>query len=253
MHFKRLALIICIGALPFVNAHAGEFTYNAQATVQAAYLWRGLYAGGANVQVDASVGYYGVYADMWWNIGASDMTFSKFQPEVDLSIGFKRWGLNVYVVWIHNFDCPFFDFANYPDKGNRVELNAYYTISERIPLTFHWATRFAGADSYTVERMTEDGVLHKDTVRAYSSYAEISYLQRLPEGFSLYGSIGVSPWKSGLYNIRGAALQNIELRLRKDWNIHERLGLMVQGQVAVNPFAAVHAINANIGVGVYLR
>ena len=97
-----MALVLCIGALPFVmNAHAGvreEFSYNAQARIQTSYLWRGLYCGGPNIQASANVEFYGVYADMWWNIGVTDMTFRTFQPEVDFSLGFERWGLNVYLL-----------------------------------------------------------------------------------------------------------------------------------------------------------
>ena len=106
---KVIALALCVGALPFVfyaRAYASEstritglwdeykqpvgFTYGAQARIQTTYLWRGIYAGGANIQGSANVGYGGLYADMWWNIGVTDWTFKTFEPEVDLSIGFKR-------------------------------------------------------------------------------------------------------------------------------------------------------------------
>lgn len=253
--------MLCIGALPFLSgagAYAGEseagtkekgqgtkeLTYNAQARVQSAYLWRGLYCGAFNVQASANVGYYGVYADLWWNIGTRDWSFRRFQPEVDISIGFNRWGLNVFALYIHNFNCGFFDFGNYADKGNRLELNAKYTISEKIPLTFSWATRVAAADCY----LNAAG----DIVRAYSSYAEISYTQALRDGWSVFGAIGVTPWK-GCYNPKGAALQNIEVRLRKDWEIAERCGLMVQGQMAVSPMQAINVININATLGIYLK
>ena len=71
-----------IGALPFFNnasasAREGEgLTYSAQATLNAAYLWRGLYVGAANLQASASVGYGGLYADLWWNIGTTDWRFN---------------------------------------------------------------------------------------------------------------------------------------------------------------------------------
>ena len=248
--------MLCIGALPFVN-YAGayaqengepkaksEFTYNAQARIQSAYLWRGLYAGGANIQASANIGYYGVYADVWWNIGVTDWSFKVFEPEVDISIGFERWGLNIYALYIHNFNCGFFDFGNYPDKGNRLELDISYTISDKIPLTFLWATRVAASDGY----WNDQGQF----VHAYSSYAQISYRQALPDGFSLYGAIGVTPWK-GVYNPYGAALQNIDLSLRKDWTVAEHCGLMLQGQLCVNPFAVTNVILTNITFGVYLK
>ena len=124
---RVIALTLCVGALPFLNyAHASErekslkdeLRYEAQARVQTSYLWRGLYCGGPNIQASANVGFYGVYADMWWNIGVTDITFSTFQPEVDLSVGFNRWGLDVYLLYIYNFNCGFFDGGNYIDKGN---------------------------------------------------------------------------------------------------------------------------------------
>jgi len=237
--------MLCIGALPFVNnARASEFTYNAQARIQSTYIWRGLYAGGANIQASANVGYYGLYADMWWNIGVTDWKFNTFQPEVDISLGFERWGVNAYVLYIHNFNCGFFDFGNYPDKGNRLEVNLSYTVSDKIPLTILWGTRVAASDGY----WNADGQF----VRAFSSYAQVSYTHRFQDDWSVFGAIGMTPWK-GCYNPDGAALQNIEVRLRKDWTVAERCGLMLQGQLCVNPFAAINVILTNITFGVYLK
>ena len=236
-------------------------TYGAQAKIQAAYLWRGIYAGGANIQGDASVGYGGLYADMWWNIGVTDWRFKTFQPELDLTIGFDRWGVNVFLLYIHNFDCGFFDFTNYPDKGNRVEINVRYTLSPKLPISILWASRIAGADSYRNAA--------GDTIRAFSSYAEISYTHAFPMGFSLYGAFGITPWRSCYtFYERNFAVQNIELRLRKDWSMSELCGMMVQGQLSINPSAIAadkttaewhpnypweQAINANITFGVYLK
>lgn len=266
---KVIALVLCIGALPFVmNAPAyayngegqtakgerkliDELTYNAQARIQTSYLWRGLYCGGPNIQASANIGFYGVYADMWWNIGATDIRFSAFQPEVDLSVGFNRWGLDVYLLYIYNFNCGFFDGGNYIDKGNRLELNVKYTIP-KTHLTIAWASRVAASDCYQVERVTDEGLRVTELVRAYSSYAEISYNQPLKDGWSVFGAIGVTPWK-GCYNPNGAALQNIEVRVRKDWHIARHTGIMLQGQMAVNPMTPIHVINLNATVGVFLR
>lgn len=280
---KVLALVLCIGALPFVNCESayardngewrianGEwfddyampvgFTYGAQANLNANYLWRGLCAGGMNLQASANVGYGGLYADVWFNIGTTDWAFSRFLPEVDITLGFNRWGLNLGVVYIHSFNCGFFDFTNYPDKGNHLEVDARYTISKKFPLSFLWATRVAAADSY----LNDAG----DTIRAWSSYAEISYTQALPYGMSLYGAVGITPWRS-LYTgfERNFAVQNIELRLRKDWEVTNRCGMMIQGQLTINPSALAadkttarwyltepwrQGINANVTFGVYL-
>jgi len=288
-----MTLVLCIGVLPFVfgaGVYAQEngdrlevngeresknkylddysqpvgFTYGAHATLNDAYLWRGFYAGGMNVQGGANVGYGGLYLDMWWNIGVTDWTFRTFQPEVDFSLGFKRWGLNIFALYIHNFNCGFFDFANYnylDGKGNRLELNASYTVSSKIPLRFLWATRVSAADGY----LDANGELKM----AYSSYMELSYTQALPYGMSLYGAVGMTPWKSGYTGYQGSfAVVNIDIRLRKDWSISEHCGLMLMGQLMIQPYmlsqdrhaAEWHpkdpgnqAVNANIGFGVYLK
>ena len=236
------------------------FTYNAQARFQAAYLWRGLYCGAMNVQGSANVGYGGLYLDMWWNIGTEDWTFKTFQPEVDFTLGFSRWGLNIYALYIHNFKHGLFDFHYYDSGRNSLEVGVRYTVSSKLPLSFLWATRFTDADSY---------ILGGDTIHAFSSYAEISYTHQFAYGLSLYGAVGITPWKS-LYTRyqRGFAVQLVELRLRKDWDVSKHCGLMLMGVVCVNPSALAadrtsyqwdpknpgnQSINANIAFGVYLK
>ncbi len=308
---RVMALVLCIGALPFVfsaGAYAGEkakgnikakgeglvkgegleakeakeakeekrdiaqwlwedykkpvgLTYNAQARLQASYLWRGLYAGAANIQASANVGYGGLYLDMWWNVGVTDWTFRTFQPEVDLSLGFNRWGLEVFVLYVYNFNTGFFDFGNYPNKGNRLEIDAAYTLSKKIPLKFLWSSRVAASDCF----VNAAG----DTVRAFSSYFELSYTHNFPLGFSLYGAVGMTPWKSIYSDFdKDFAVVNVELRARKDWSVSTRCGMMLQVQLTVNPNALAtdratarwhpyapegQSINANITYGVYLK
>ena len=236
-YFRVIALALCVGALPFMNcAHAyaqesgerlavsGEreeaesqelkvqsqylddyhqkigFTYGTEARVQTAYLWRGLYVGAMNIQGSASVGYGGLYASMWWNIGTTNWAFNAFQPEVDLTLGFSRWGLTLSATLIHNFDCGFFDFNNYPDKGNNFELGLRYTVSSKLPLSILWATRVTAKDGYVYDGsftpLIGKGVAVGDTVRAYSTYIELSYTHRFAYDISLYGAIGMSPWRS---------------------------------------------------------
>ena len=292
---RVIALVLCIGALPFVfnaSAYAGEkaksegletkgetkqstaewlwedykkpvgLTYNAQAKIQAAYLWRGQYSGAFNLQASANVGYGGLYFDMWWNLGTYDWSFNSFQPEVDFSLGFSRWGLNIYMLYVHNFDCGFFDFSNKFGGGNRLELDVLYTLSNKVPLTIRWATRVAASDGYFPDSISP-------LQRAYSSYLELSYTHKFKYDISLYGAVGISPWKSTYtWYVRDFGVVNIDVRLRKDWSLSERCGLMLQGQVMLNPSMlaydpksyewhpnapAAQTVNANIAVGVYLK
>lgn len=268
--------MILIGALPFLfstPAYAEEnrwlddyhqpvgLTYGAQATVQTSYLWRGLYAGAMNLQLDANVGYGGLYLDMWWNLGTEDWSFRKFQPEVDFSLGFARWGLDVYVLYIHNFNCGFFDFHNYADRGNRLELNARYTVSSKLPLSILWATRLSAADGY----INAAG----DLVFAYSSYLELSYTQKFPYDIKLFGAVGMTPWRSCYTSYKGNfAVNNITLRLSKDWSLHDRCGIQLFGAFVINPWAVANdrtsaewhpkspgnqSVNLNLGAKVYLK
>jgi hypothetical protein len=279
MRFKHkilIALAFIVGATPFIDcaqACAQEsqwlddykqpvgFTYGAEATVNAMYIWRGLAVGAFNIQPYANVGYGGLYFDMWWNIGTADWTFTKFQPEVDLQLGFARWGINASVMFIHNFNCGFFDFSNHPEGGNGLEVRLRYTVSSKLPLSFLWATRVGASDGYWDEK--------GNVIRAYSTYAELSYTQKLPYDISLYGAVGITPWRSFYTGYqRSFAVQNIELRLRKDWSVAEHCGLMIQGVLSINPSAIAadktsvqwhpsdlgnQSINANIAFGVYLK
>lgn len=266
-----MALALCVGALPFIfnagvraeettsqetqtgskwlddpHQHVG-LTYSASAKFQTAYLWRGIYVGALNTQLDASIGYGGLYFEAWWNIGAEDWTFQTFQPEVDLILGFSRWGLNASVVFIHSFNCPFFDFGLHPGTpGNALEIDLRYTISSKLPLSFLWATRVAANDGY----LNEAG----EAVRAFSSYAEVSYTQQLRDGFSLYYAFGITPWRSMYTGFeRGFAVQNIEMRLSKAWSLSEHCGLSLTGQLSVSPMAKINVINPNIALCIFLK
>lgn len=268
--------MIFIGALPFLcsapacaeeNRWLDDYhqyvglTYGAQGTVQAAYLWRGLYAGAFNLQASANVGYGGLYLDMWWNIGTEDWSFTKFQPEVDLSLGFSRWGLDVFVLYVHNFKRGFFDLGYYDSGRNALELDVRYTVSSKLPLSILWATRFTPADSYIN--------VAGDTVRAYSSYLELSYTHHFPYDINLSGAFGITPWRSCYTGYqRGFAVQNLQVRLTKDWSLSEHCGIQLLGTMAINPSALAadrstaewhptspgnQSINLNIGAKVYLK
>jgi len=236
-------------------------TYSAKAVLQTTYLWRGLYCGALNLQPSASVGYGGLYFNAWASVCSATWMFDRFQPEVDLTLGFARWGVDLSLVYIHNFDCRFFDFANYPDKGNRLEIDLRYTVSSKLPLSFLWATRIAASDSY----LTQTG----DTARAYSTYFELSYAHSFPYDITLRGAVGFTPWRS-FYTLfqQDFACQNIELSLSKDWSLAEHCGLKLQGVLSINPSALAkdkttaewhpaepywQSINTNLALIVYLK
>ena len=282
---KVVALTVLVGALPFlfpVTAKAAQpadttatrtwlddphrkigFTYDAWAQLQSNYIWRGLYVGGLSLQGAANVGYGGLYLDMWWNIGTDDYAFRHFQPEVDLTLGFSRWGLDLSAMYVYNFNRPFFDFNNYApgQAGNGLEVRARYTVSSKLPLSILWATRVSAKDGYLDDK--------GDLQRAWSSYLELSYNHTFPSGVNLYGAIGMTPWRSMYTGYKGGAtVCNIDLRCSRMWQVSEHCGLKLIGQLMINPYYLGHKaeadaafsysvlgapqLNANIGFGVFL-
>lgn len=219
----RNFLIVTILMISF-SAKAEEqkssFSWSASATMTSNYIWRGLYCGGPSLQLDATVGYAGFYANMWWNVGATDWTFTGFSPEVDLMIGFSRWGLNVNYLHCYYFDCYsdgtptcFFDFRNHPRGGGGTtgEWRVSYRVSDKIPLSCLVAFRTFGRDGYMV-----DGELH----RAYSTYIELGYDFDLGANWLLAARLGITPTKSLYTGFQGDfAVTLVGLKLNKSWTL----------------------------------
>jgi hypothetical protein len=220
--------------------HIG-FSWNVNATLTSNYLWRGLYCGGPSVQLDATVGYGGFYANMWWNVGATEWSFTGFNPEVDVMIGFSRWGLNINYLHCFYFDqysdgspTRFFDFSNHPRGGGGTtgEWRISYRVSDRLPLSVLVACRTFSRDGYYASAVEKAGypmgVAPGDDVyvylkRAYSTYIELGYDFDLTQDWWLAARVGVTPWKSLYTRYQGDfAVTMVQLKLTKTWNI--RLG-----------------------------
>lgn len=216
----RLLLIALMAIQPFVmRAEKEEFNWAVSATMTSNYIWRGLYCGGLSLQADAEVSYYGFFANMWWNVGADSWAFAEFCPEVDLSIGFSRWGLSVYYIHMYYFDkyadntpSKFFDMKNHAPGGGGTtgEWRIAYRISDRVPLSVLVGCRTFGRDGY----INANGELQ----RAYSSYIELGYDLNMPEDWSLLLRIGMTPAKSLYTGFQGDfAVHHIGAKLTKTW------------------------------------
>lgn len=199
--------------------HIG-WQWNTSTTLVSNYIWRGLYVGGPSIQADATIGYGGFFANMWWNIGASDWTFNLFNPEVDIAIGFNRWGLQIYYIHMYYFDhynngkpSHFFDMNNHqPGAGGTTgEWRIAYRISNQLPLSILIACRTFGRDGYI-----DNGTLK----RAYSTYIELGYDFNLTHDWTLQTHIGITPAKSLYTNYQGDfAVNLIGLKLQKNWTL----------------------------------
>lgn len=194
------------------------FDWSASATLTSNYIWRGLYCAGPSLQADATVSYAGLFANMWWNVGVTDWTFSKFNPEVDFTIGYSRWGLTVLYLHMFYFDTysdgtpsRFFDFRNHLKGGTTGEWRVSYRVSDRIPLSCLVSVRTFGRDGYEV-----NGELR----RAYSTYIELGYDFDLRENWMLAARVGMTPAKSLYTGFQGDfAVMLTGVKLTKSWDL----------------------------------
>lgn len=203
--------------------HVG-FSWSANATLTSNYIWRGLYCGGPSLQLDATVGYGGFFANMWWNVGATEWTFSDFNPELDISIGFSRWGLSIYYIHCFYFDSypsgsssKFLDFKNHPKGGGGTtgEWRVAYRVSDKLPLSILLGVRTFSRDGY-YEEVKGIEVLK----RAYSTYIELGYDFALGETWQLDVRLGITPAKSLYTGFQGDfAVTMIGLKLHKTWSL----------------------------------
>ena len=211
------------------------FTWSASAVVTSNYIWRGLYCGGPSLQLDATVGYAGLYANMWWNVGATDWAFTGFNPEVDVTIGFSRWGLNINYIHCFYFDkypddtpSRFFDFNNHPRGGGGTtgEWRISYRVSDKIPLSCLVAFRTFGRDGYYVDVNNGEYVPFGNVTnpadvtlkRAYSTYIELGYDFDLTQDWMLAARVGMTPAKSLYTGFQGNfAVTLVGLKLTKSW------------------------------------
>ena len=204
------------------------FSWSASALVTSNYIWRGLYVGGPSVQLDATVGYAGLFANVWWNIGATDWTFIGLNPEVDVTLGFSRWGLSVYYLHMYYFDryedgqmSRYFDFRNQTKGGTTGEWRVAYgrpvytnqrgwTTSVNALCAF----RTFGRDGYNDETTGE-------LKRAYSTYIEAGVDQTFGQGWSLAARLGITPAKSLYTGYQGDfAVTLVGLKLSKTWTLN---------------------------------
>ncbi len=281
---KKTLLVVFCSFLALSSTFAWEyetpeFEWSVGTDIVSSYLWRGMNAGGFSLQPDLNIGWGGLEADLWFNIGPTDWTFKEMAPELDFSLSYSIAGLKVGVNHQYYFEKgeKFFDFHNMtadewdsedPESGynfNQTEVFAEYSfgeIFEEVPLTIGWYTYVAGDDAYLDDN---------DNLRqAYSTYISATYDWEALEGFTVSPTIAVTPWKS-MYNYYDGnfSVANIELKLNYEKELSEHFSFNVWVQGCLRPFKinkdnviispnnklgldhADQRLNGAIGVGFY--
>ena len=236
-----------------------HFSWSAHAELDANYIWRGLYVGGPSLQAEADVEYYGFFLNSWWNIGTTNWQFGKrdaagnpltgFNPEVDMTIGYRYKGLTIMFMHMYYFDrytdgsrSRYFDFGNYAPGGGGIttEWRIKYRISDKVPLHILWCTRTFGRDGYLVSG---------ELKRAYSTYIEVGYNHTFKYDISLGGALGLTPWKSMYTGFdKDFAIVNVTLSLSKAWKMTDHCAIDVGGVVMFNPSSLEPMANIHAGV-----
>jgi hypothetical protein len=186
------------------------------------------------------VSYAGLFANVWWNIGAGDWTFSSLNPEVDVAIGFSRWGLSVYYLHCFYFDhyadgtmSRFFDFRNNTQGGTTGEWRVIYNrpvyTNKRgwtTSVNGLCAVRTFSRDGYYAEARGEEASRlegEKEWKRAYSTYIEVGVDQTWGQDWSLAARLGITPAKSIYTFYKGDfAVALVGLKLNKGWVLGDR-------------------------------
>ena len=214
-------------------------TFEVGADVVSSYLWRGYNLGGISIQPSATFGWKGLYVCGWANIGADNWTFEDLNPELDITIGYDNFGVQVDLTHLHYFNneayFPKGGFKVIPDdttSTSTMEAHIGFHLGdlvEKVPLRLDWYTTIFGNDYNPITQK-----------RAWSTYIEVGYDFNLPLGLVLGASVGITPWL-GYYsnyqevwkNAQTVAINNVNLRLERDFEL-KHIFLGVWGEMMLN-------------------
>ena len=261
-----------------IEENESAFFYEVGADLVSSYLWRGQNLGGLSLQPSVTLGWNGLYLCTWANIGADNWKFQKLNPELDITIGYDNYGVQLDLTHLYYFYGTHYfkglgDAYNNDENYTSMELHAGINIGEwakKVPLSIDWYTTVLGYDPILDEK--EEPVLNENgnTKRAYSTYIQVGYDITLPLDIILGIKVGFTPWQ-GMYsdysevwkNGQTIGINNIQLRAEREFEL-KGICLNVWGEAMFNCYgvtkdniiktfgeASSQKLNACIGVGVY--
>lgn len=144
------------------------------------YMWRGLKEGDISLQPELDLKWKGLNLNIWGDKGLD----KEDHDEIDITLGYSRWGFNIGVIdyWTADVDPRnrFFFFSSGRDCPHQLEANIGYTCKYGSLQAY---TMFAGND------------FKIDGRRAYSTYIELSVPFRAV-GLDWDVRAGISPMES---------------------------------------------------------
>lgn len=210
------------------------------ADVVSSYLWRGQNLGGLAIQPSITLDWKGLYVSGWGNIGAYNWTFENLNPELDITIGYDNYGLQLDLTHLYYFGGEsYFPKGGFKaqeiESSSTMEAHAGFHLGdlvESVPLAIDWYTTIYGADCY----LNEAG----EWQRAWSTYIQVGYTFNLPLGVDLTTNVGFTPWR-GMYsnydevwkNAKTVAINNLHLRAERYFEL-KGIELGVWGECMLN-------------------
>ena len=260
-----------------IEENESAFFYEVGADLVSSYLWRGQNLGGLSLQPSVTLGWNGLYLCTWANIGADNWKFQKLNPELDITIGYDNYGVQLDLTHLYYFygDKYFKGLgdANNEYSSSTMELHAGINIGEwveKVPLSIDWYTTVLGYDPIFNNQGEIEVNENGNAKRAYSTYIQVGYDITLPLDIILGIKVGFTPWK-GMYsdyeevwkNGQTIGINNIQLRAEREFEL-KGICLNVWGEAMFNCYgvtkdniiktfgeASSQKLNACIGVGVY--
>lgn len=233
-HIILALALLCAGAFTYQTFAADKpaksndlgLSFEVGADVVSSYLWRGYNLGGLSIQPSVTLDWNGLYLSGWGNIGADNWSFQDINPELDITIGYDNYGIQLDLTHLYYFGGD----AYFPKGGfkaqeiessSTMEAHAGFHLGdlvECVPLSIDWYTTIYGADCYENEA--------GEWQRAWSTYIEVGYAFNLPLGVVLDTRVGITPWR-GSYsdyeevwkNAKTVAINNIHLRAQRDFEL----------------------------------
>ncbi|MBR1394223.1 MAG: hypothetical protein IJ559_01010 [Prevotella sp.] len=182
----KLALAAMMATLPMLGAFAQDDNDEVEAYLDAdivsQYMWRGIEKGGISIQPEAYVSWRGLTLRAEGNAGFN----SADKKEIDLTLGYERWGFNIGVIdyWTSGVD-----------KNDRY---FYYDTKgpHQIEVNFGYSWKYGSLQAYTIVYGNDYRISGE---KAYSTYVELSVPFKLA-GLDWRAAVGGTPFESAGYD-----------------------------------------------------
>lgn len=237
---KKIVLgIVLLGTISSnVNAQSNDIDISLSGDLVSSYVWRGVKQTGASVQPALSASYKGFTIGSW---ASTDFGNNDGFKEVDFTASYAIKGLSVALTdywWDGEGAANYFggESLNGSNNGHMLEASLGYTFSEKFPLSLSWNTFFMGK-----------GNKKENGKNSYSTFIEASYPFSVKNvDFGL--SIGVTPWKSVIYQTEKFSVTQIKLHASKTIQITDNFSVPIFGDIIFNPDKRNEDVNFVFGI-----